>query len=102
LFDDFVNYHAAKGSKFKDWSRAYNTWVSNAKKYGETITAPKVITLSKGEAYLSFDETEAAYEDLAIVKVAATNKHIEDEQSEDAQMAQQVASLAGCAFRRVS
>ena len=31
--DEFLDYHIAKGSKFKDWSRAYNTWINNAKKY---------------------------------------------------------------------
>jgi len=29
----FLDYHLAKGSKFKDWSRAYNTWVSNSQKF---------------------------------------------------------------------
>lgn len=33
-FEDFLNYHIAKGSKFKDWSRAYNTWLSNSAKFG--------------------------------------------------------------------
>jgi len=34
-FEDFLNYHIAKGSKFKDWSRAYNTWLSNSAKFGK-------------------------------------------------------------------
>lgn len=26
----FVDHHLAKGSKFKDWDRALNTWIRNA------------------------------------------------------------------------
>jgi hypothetical protein len=32
-FDAFINFHAGKGNEWKDWSRAYNTWVSNSKKF---------------------------------------------------------------------
>ena len=32
-FDEFLDFHIAKGSKFKDWSRAYNTWLNNSKKF---------------------------------------------------------------------
>lgn len=31
--EKFINYHASKGSTFKNWSMAYNTWVGNASKY---------------------------------------------------------------------
>ncbi len=30
--NQFLDYHLAKASKFSDWSRAYNTWIHNAKK----------------------------------------------------------------------
>lgn len=32
-YESFLNHHLAKGSKFKDWSRAYNTWLSNTQKF---------------------------------------------------------------------
>ncbi len=32
-FEEFMDFHIAKGSKFKDWSRAYNTWLNNSKKF---------------------------------------------------------------------
>lgn len=31
--DNFLDNHCAKGSKFKDWSKAYNTWIRNAQSY---------------------------------------------------------------------
>jgi len=27
LFEDFCNYHGARGTKFQDWNRAFQTWV---------------------------------------------------------------------------
>jgi len=32
-FQKFIDNHSSKGNTFKDWSRAYNTWISNAIKY---------------------------------------------------------------------
>lgn len=29
----FLDYHEAKGSTFKDWSKSYNTWINNSKKF---------------------------------------------------------------------
>lgn len=34
-FDNFLDYHMAKGTKFKDWSRAYNTWINNSIKFNK-------------------------------------------------------------------
>ncbi|MGE4510067.1 MAG: hypothetical protein AB7D43_03090 [Sulfurimonadaceae bacterium] len=34
-YDNFLNHHLAKGSKFKDWSRAYNTWLQNTQKFNK-------------------------------------------------------------------
>ena len=34
-FDSFLDYHIAKGSTFKDWSRAYNTWITNSIKFNK-------------------------------------------------------------------
>jgi hypothetical protein len=31
----FLDHNLAKGSKYKDWSRAYNTWVSNSIEYSK-------------------------------------------------------------------
>ena len=33
LMEDFKNYHGAKGSKFVDWNKAFQTWVRNDKKF---------------------------------------------------------------------
>jgi uncharacterized protein YdaU (DUF1376 family) len=33
-FEHFRDYHLAKGSKFADWERAFQTWMRNAKQYG--------------------------------------------------------------------
>lgn len=32
-FEHFRDYHLAKGSRFKDWNRALNTWLRNAAKF---------------------------------------------------------------------
>jgi len=34
-FDKFLDNHIAKGSRFKDWSRAYNTWLGNSQKFNK-------------------------------------------------------------------
>ncbi len=34
-FDAFLDNHIAKGSQFKDWSRAYNTWLNNSIKFNK-------------------------------------------------------------------
>ena len=34
-YENFLNHHLAKGSKFKDWSRAYNTWLHNTQKFNK-------------------------------------------------------------------
>lgn len=33
MFEHFLSHHASKGSTFKDWDMAFNTWVHNAKNY---------------------------------------------------------------------
>ena len=33
IFIMFVNHHASKGSLFKDWKRAWTTWIIHQKKY---------------------------------------------------------------------
>ncbi|WGW12718.1 hypothetical protein LWF01_02805 [Saxibacter everestensis] len=33
--EKFKDHHAAKGSKFKDWTRAWQTWMRNAQQYAE-------------------------------------------------------------------
>jgi hypothetical protein len=33
LFENFKNHHSAKGTKFKDWTSAFYTWVRNDKKF---------------------------------------------------------------------
>lgn len=35
-FDSFRDYHMSKGSTFKDWHLALNTWLRNAVKFGRT------------------------------------------------------------------
>lgn len=31
----FLAHHGAKGTKFRDWQRAFQTWVLNGIRYGE-------------------------------------------------------------------
>ncbi|QNU44361.1 replication protein [Mixta calida] len=33
-FDAFADYHQSKGSAFKDWNKALNTWIRNATRFG--------------------------------------------------------------------
>lgn len=33
-FPAFVDHHQAKGSKFKDWDAAFQTWMRNSRKFG--------------------------------------------------------------------
>jgi hypothetical protein len=33
MFEHFLSHHASKGSTFKDWDMAFNTWCHNAKGY---------------------------------------------------------------------
>ncbi len=35
-FEQFKNYHEAKGSKWKDWSRAFDYWLNNAVKWSKS------------------------------------------------------------------
>lgn len=39
--DKFLDHHISKGTKYKDWSRAYNTWISNAKEYSKGTYNPQ-------------------------------------------------------------
>lgn len=32
-FGAFLDYHESKGNSFKDWSKAYNTWLRNSTKF---------------------------------------------------------------------
>lgn len=34
-FQAFVDFHLSKGNTFKDWDRALNTWLRNAKRFGD-------------------------------------------------------------------
>jgi len=36
-YQAFLDHHLAKGSKFKDWSRAYNTWINNSIKFNKFV-----------------------------------------------------------------
>lgn len=37
--EQFTNHHLSKGSTFKDWSRAFATWLGNSTKYGGGVPA---------------------------------------------------------------
>ena len=37
-FDAFTDYHKSKGSTYKDWGLAFNTWIRNAIKFGKPAT----------------------------------------------------------------
>jgi hypothetical protein len=52
----FEDYHAAKGSKFVDWDRAFQTWCRNASKWekpakGSTVGSSK-FPAGSGGVYL--------------------------------------------------
>lgn len=36
LFEHFASHHQAKGSRFVDWSRAFDTWILNQQKFAKT------------------------------------------------------------------
>ena len=38
----FIDHHAGKGSRFKDWSRAYNTWVRQSVEFSKGQYSPDV------------------------------------------------------------
>lgn len=40
LFDGFKDHHLAKGSKFQDWKRAWQTWLRNDAKYHPVKNKP--------------------------------------------------------------
>ena len=63
-FENFVDFHESKGSKFKNWSKAYNTWLRNIfeKGWGKTILPTRVKCDGK-DAYLSFDEKFVVVDD---------------------------------------
>ena len=39
--DKFENYHRSHGNKFKDWDRAFHTWLTNAGQYAKRDAPPK-------------------------------------------------------------
>ena len=41
LWEDFRNYHTARGSKFVQWPGAWRTWVRNQVKFAEQKNAPR-------------------------------------------------------------
>lgn len=54
----FVDYHAAKGTAFKDWAAAYRTWLNNAVKYGGKVEAPIEAKGKSGETvYLDYTQS---------------------------------------------
>ena len=59
-YQAFIDYHAAKGSAFKDWAAAYRTWLRNVVKYGGTLSQPREVTGQMGEAlYLDYTGSSA-------------------------------------------
>jgi len=56
-FEAFKDYHCSVGSKFKNWSRAYNTWLRNKEQYGQSVSSPILAKSFSGEdIYLSLDK----------------------------------------------
>lgn len=49
-YQAFEDYHASRASKFKDWSRAYNTWLKNAVDFSKKPnTVPSVVQISNAK-----------------------------------------------------
>ncbi|WP_252120476.1 replication protein [Symbiopectobacterium purcellii] len=42
-FESFSDYHRSKGSTFKDWGLAFNTWLRNAVKFGKPSTKARSV-----------------------------------------------------------
>lgn len=48
--EQFTNHHLAKGSTFKDWDRAFRTWLGNAKSWARPVQeAPRQLVPYYGE-----------------------------------------------------
>ena len=41
LFEHFSSHHQAKGSRFVDWSKAFDTWILNQSKFSPKATSKK-------------------------------------------------------------
>lgn len=98
--ESFLNHHISKGTTFKDWSRAYNTWISNTNKfqkidttlYSKTIPHPKL-----GELYVEYGTRKAWSKDFEFVAefnevVQPMNEVVEEQQTYDNN---QVSSILG-------
>lgn len=48
----FENHHRAKGSTFKDWNRAWQSWVLRAREYGQTTPSSKQQLLKVTESHV--------------------------------------------------
>ncbi len=69
-FEDFISYHVAKGSKFKNWAMAYRTWLSNSIKFGGTNKTPNAVKSQNGETvYLDWTGTKVSLPDYRVRKV---------------------------------
>lgn len=69
-FEDFVSYHVAKGSKFKNWAMAYKTWLSNSTKFGGSTKDPRPVKAQNGKTvYMDWTGTKVALEDFSVRKI---------------------------------
>lgn len=61
--EKFLDHHISKGSKFKDWSRAYNTWLNNSRQYNKFNPENYIYLLPKhpihGELYAEYGTNRA-------------------------------------------
>ena len=65
-FEAFIDHHSAKGSKFKDWSRAYNTWLRQGESFGRSAQPPqRAVAIVGGEQVDAF--VSSVYPDAMVL-----------------------------------
>lgn len=64
----FSDFHAAKGTTFKDWQAAFRTWLRNANKFGQRATAARAAPVNK---QVALEERNRAVGDAWVAKMLA-------------------------------
>jgi len=92
-YQEFLDHHLAKGSKFKDWSRAYNTWINNSIKFNKfdpTAYIKKLDHPTLEAVYAEFG-TNRAY-DTSTLRYLGTFKQVVKTEQPQQQPEQQTAN----------
>jgi hypothetical protein len=69
----FIDHHAAKGTRFKDWDRAWQKWIRQADEWsakGRTTKPPeRQVSTGAGQMFQSEEEANAYYESRGMEKI---------------------------------